>query len=167
MTACDIFKSISPELGSEVLGFIQKNHKDVFRATVTTLAPQRKLRPVFVERKPPAEQLRWVLDTLRFRTSEAVGEQILQVWLMKSESAMLVDFMDALGLEHDGNGAVEDLPLELDAEKTKTAVASLLEKYDPAKVAIYLHVFQLQQSGGWPPLTDILASEPKLKLGDA
>lgn len=165
MTACDLFKTISTDLGSEIIGFIQKNHKDVFRATLATLAPQRKLRPVFVERKPPAEQLRWVLDTLRFRTSEAVGEQLLQVWLMKAQSPMLVDFMDALGLEHDGNGAVEDLPGSLDPEKTKSAVAKLLEKYDAPKVAIYLHVFQLQQAGGWAPLADVLTSEPKLRLG--
>jgi len=50
---------------------------------------------------------------------------------------MLCDFLDSLGIKHDDNGTVDQIP---PAEKPalENAVASLLAKYDPAIVAVYL-----------------------------
>jgi hypothetical protein len=168
MKACDIFQSISPSLGAEIIRFLRSEHKDVYRATVATLAQHRKLRPQFVQKKPGDQQVAWVLDTLKRRTSEAVGEQLLQVWLMKAQSPMLVRFLDALGIPHDGNGGVDgDIPSELDQEKVRAAVDDLLGAFPAEAVAIYLHVFQLQQPGGWESLATVLGSEPRLALAPA
>ena len=110
MKACEIFQRISPALGAQIVGYLRDEQKDVYRATVATLAQHRKLRPQFVQKKTREQQAAWILETLRLKTSEAVGEQLLQVWLMKAQSPMLVKFLDALGISHDGNGAVDDLP---------------------------------------------------------
>lgn len=166
MKACDIFQQISPSLGTEIIRYLRTDLKEVYRATVATLAQQKKLRPEFIQKKPGDQQIAWILDTLRFKTSEAVGEQILQVWLMKAQSPMLVDFLDALEIPHDGTGGIDgDIPKDFDAAKARAAVQSLLEKHPAEKAAVYLQVFQNQQAGGWPSLADAMAADPRLKLG--
>ncbi len=166
MKACDIFQQISPSLGTEIIRYLRTDLKEVYRATVATLAQQKKLRPEFIQKKPGDQQIAWILDSLRFKTSEAVGEQILQVWLMKAQSPMLVDFLDALEIPHDGTGGIDgDIPKDFDAAKARAAVQSLLEKHPAEKAAVYLQVFQNQQAGGWPSLADAMAADPRLKLG--
>ncbi|MGI8603229.1 MAG: hypothetical protein ACR2OZ_09540 [Verrucomicrobiales bacterium] len=165
MKACELFQKISPSLANNIIGYLRDQQKEVYRAAVGTLATQRKLRPQFVQKKSREQQAAWILDTLKLRSSESIGEQVLQVWLMKAKAAMLVQFLNALGIAHDGNGAVDDLPSTLDAAKLKEALDKLLENFPGEDVAVYLNIFQLQQPGGWPEVSEALASDPRLKLG--
>lgn len=166
MKACEIFQQVSPALGTEIIRYLRTELKEVYRAAVTTLAQQKKLRPEFVQKKSGDQQIAWILDSLRFKASEAVGEQVLQVWLMKAESPMLVTFLDALDVPHDGQGGIDgEIPKDFDAAKAKAAVAALVDAHPPEKAAVYLQIFQLQQPGGWPALAEAMAAEPRLKLG--
>lgn len=166
MKACDIFRQISPDLGSEIIRYLKSDLKEVYRATLTTLAQQKKLRPEFIQKKPGDQQIAWILDALRFKTSEAVGEQVLQVWLMKAEGPMLVTFLDAMGIPHDGQGGIDgEIPKDFDPAKVRSAVTTLLDQHPAEKASVYLHIFQLQQPGGWPSLTAAMEAEPRIKLG--
>jgi hypothetical protein len=168
MKACELFQSLSPTLGTEIIRYLRSEHKDVYRATVATLAQQRKLRPQFVQKKTGEQQIAWILETLKLRSSEAVGEQLLQVWLMKAQSPMLIQFLEALEIPHDGNGGVDgEIPSDFEAARVEAAVSGLLEKFPAESVAVYLHIFQLQQPGGWPAIESVLAAEPRLALGAA
>jgi hypothetical protein len=41
----------------------------------------------------------------------------------------------------------------------------LVQKHDPALVAVYMHAFQaLDDSGGWPSLEELLAEDERLKI---
>ena len=84
---------------------------------------------------------------------------------MKGQEEMLASFCDGLEIPHDGNGQVEgELPETLDAEKLKTAIDSLLEKFEPALVTLYLHTFNIQTPDGWEELSKALDSDERLKL---
>ncbi|MBT8043304.1 MAG: hypothetical protein KJO79_00005, partial [Verrucomicrobiae bacterium] len=87
------------------------------------------------------------------------------VYFMQGQESMLVTFCDALDIAHDGKGQVEgDLPENLDADKLQQAIDNLLEKNDPALVALYLHTFNLQTPDGWSSLAVALESDERLKL---
>ncbi len=166
MTAHEMFQKMPPELGQTIIGWLRESERDVFRTALHSLAQQRKLRPVFVTRKPKAEQAAWLVDQLKMRGNEAVGENLLQIWLMKGRSEMLSTFLDALGVSHDGKGGIDgDIPKELDAAKVQAGAAALLEKFPAGEVAVYLNLFQLQQPGGWAEITQIIESDPQLKVG--
>jgi hypothetical protein len=168
MNAHQLFQQMPASLGQEIVHWMRDQEKEVFKAAVTTLSQQRKLRPVFVLKKPRDQQASWMLETLKLRTTEAVGENVLQVWLMKARSPMLAAFLDDLGVSHDGKGGVEsDLPATLDAGKVAAGVARLLESFPPAEVAVYLHLFQLQQPGGWPEIAAILTENKALHFAPA
>lgn len=167
MTAYQIFQKMSPDLGQGIAGWLRDAEKDVFRTAISSLAQQRKLRPVFVTRKTKPEQAAWLVDQLKMRGNEAVAENLLQIWLMKGRSEMLVMFLDAIGISHDGKGGVDgDLPATLDADKVKAGAATLLEKFPEGEVAVYLNLFQLQQPGGWPEVTAAIDADARLKIGD-
>ena len=77
---------------------------------------------------------------------------------------MLCDFLDTLGIAHDEQGGIENLPPCPDAEKVRAAVDSLLGKYPADAVAVYLNSFQGMDIAGWPPLAEILDNDPRLQL---
>ena len=166
MTAHEMFQKMSPDLGQTIIGWLRESERDVFRTALNSLAQQRKLRPVFVTRKPKPEQAAWLVEQLKMRGNEAVGENLLQIWLMKGRSPMLSSFLDALGVSHDGKGGIDgDIPKELDPAKVKAGAAALLDQFPAGEVAVYLNLFQLQQPGGWAQIDEVIESDPRLKIG--
>ena len=48
----------------------------------------------------------------------------------------------------------------------KRQVTGLLKDHDPEVVKIYLHIFQLQRSDGWPEITSLIEATPALQFGE-
>jgi len=165
MKAFEIFQEISPETTQSVFQFLRDEQREVYTASLSSLAANRKLRPVFVQRKPAAAQIEWLAKNIKLRGSAEIAEHAMQLWLMKAHQDVLVQFLDGVGIEHDGEGAAEDLPDELDAKKVKTTVEKLLQNHNPEVVKIYLNVFQLQRSNGWAAISDVIAATPALQFG--
>lgn len=165
MKAHEIYQKIDPALVTQMLDWFRDNDRNVYRSAVSTLAQSRKLRLAFIQKKPLPDQYAWILKTLKMRTSDTIGEHLLQAWLMAGNQELLVTFCDGVGIEHDGNGSVTgELPDELDAAKVKESVDRMVEKFDPKVVTLYLIVFNLQQPGGWPAVTEILEKDDRLSL---
>lgn len=163
--AYELFQEMKPETALAVFQYLRDEQRDVYKATISSLAANRKLRPVVIQRKPVSEQIDWMLKNVKLRGSAEVAAQILQLWLLKAHTAVLTDFLDGLGIEHDGNGAADDLPDTLDAKKLKSTVGGMLKKHDEEIVRIYLHIFQTQRPDGWPELTELIAATPELRFG--
>lgn len=165
MKAHEIFTAVDPSIVSGILDWFRTNDRNVYRSAVATLAGNRKLRPVFVEKKSIADQYAWIHKTLQLRACDSIGEQILQAYLMAGQQSMLVMFCDGMGIPHDGKGAViGNLPKDLDAERLTATIDRLVDLFDPKLVTVYLQCFNMQVPGGWPVLTDKLASDERLKL---
>ena len=163
--AHELYNAVDPALVTQMLDWFRDNDRNVYKSAVATLAQSRKLRLVFIQKKPVPEQYAWILKTLRGRQADTVGEHLLQAWFMAGNQPMLAKFCDAMGIQHDGKGSVTgDLPEEIDAAKLDAAVDALLESFDPKLVSLYLHVFNLQTPGGWDSLTAKLAADSRLAL---
>jgi hypothetical protein len=164
MTAQQILEAIGPELRTQILTYIQTEERPAYRAMLNSLAAARKLRPQFVLEKSRALQQEWVVNQLNLKSNGPVIEQLIQIWLLKSQSAMLITFLDTLGVEHDGKGQVENLPEIIDQEKAAAAIQALLAAYPERQVALYLHMFQMQRPEGWEGLTKAIEASPGVKL---
>lgn len=161
-----IIQRVPQPVVEEILNYMRNEERDVYKSALATLASGRKLRPVFIQKRPLDKQLVWMTDSLKLKTGDSVAEQLLQVWLLKAKKDMLIGFLDKMGIEHDGEGSVDELPEELDAEKLKVAVDALLESESdrPEAVKIYLHLFQSQRAGGWDSLGELLEKDERLAL---
>lgn len=164
MRAYEIFQNLDSKLAADIIGYFRAESREIYKTTVASLATQKKLRPIYVQKKPAADQIAWVVKTLKLKMADTVGEHLLQVWLLKAQKDMLIRFVDDLGIEHDEDGGVENLPEEIEPEKLKAAIDHLLEDYPANVVTLYLRVFQIQQPGGWPAIAEAFESDDRLTL---
>ena len=160
----EIFAKMPASASAHFFTHLGEKEKPLMKATIETLCKQRKLRPVFVERKPKTERFAWLQDALGRKQNEDVAAHLLQVWLVGAQSALLCDFLDGLGVAHDEHGTIEELPPAPEKAKVAEVVTNLFAKYDPGIVAVYLHAFQATDDKGWSTLEELLAEDPRLKL---
>jgi len=164
LAAHEIFAFISAGLATEIVEQLHATDKGVYRSILNSVAEARHVRPVFLERRPRLERHKAMVESLGRLRLETVAVTALQIWLMKNQTAMLTDFLDALGIKHD-KGAVEELPKSAEDEKLRTAVEGLLAKHPHEKVAVYLRAFNDLSQANWPNLAQMIESEPRLQLG--
>ena len=165
MAPNDIFSRMTPEVASQLFSFLFEKEKQLYKATIESIAKQRNLRPVFIERKPRVERFAWMQNALGRRASASVAAHLLQVWLVGVHAGLLCEFLDALGIEHDENGTVDNLPPAPEKETLAPVIETLLAKHDPGVVAVYLNAFQsLDEQGGWSTLGELIESDPRLTL---
>lgn len=164
LAAHEIFGFMSPALATEIVEQLHAADRDAYRALLAAVAESRHVRPIFLEHKPRAEQHNTVVESLSRTRLEAAAITALQTWLLKQQTAMLTEFLDALGIKHD-KGAVEELPKEMADDKLKPAVEALLAKNAPEKVAVYLRAFNDLSQANWPNLGKMLEEDPRLQLG--
>ena len=165
MTPSEIFARISPARSATIFTHFYENEKPLYKATIETLSKQRKLRPVFIERKPREERFTWMRDAVARKTNDGVAAQLLQIWLVGAQKPLLCEFLDGLGIKHDENGTIDALPPSPPREALEKVIGALLETHDRETVAIYLHAFQALDDKGWDALAEILASDERLRLG--
>ena len=117
MKTHEIYQQLDPALVQEMFLFFRETERDLYKSAVSSLASNRKLRPVFIQKKPVPEQIAWLHKTLKLRSSDIIGEHLFQAWFMKGQQPLLVDFCDAMDIPHNGEGTVEgDLPEDLDVD---------------------------------------------------
>ena len=160
----ELFGFMSPELANDILAFAHESDKPAYKATLAAVAQARHVRPVFLQRQPRPQRHAAMVTTLARPALDAVAGGLIRAWLLKKQKAMLMDFLDALGIKHE-DGVVENLPGEMDDAKLKPAVATLLAKYPPEVVAVYLNAFNEMNETSWANLKAMLESDLRLQLG--
>jgi hypothetical protein len=161
----EILARLNPELTNDLFTHLHGSERKLYQATIDTLAKQRRFRPVFIERKQPAERHAWMKEALGRPANAAVAAHLLQIWFVGAHKDVLCDFLDALGIKHDENGTLEQLPPAPAKVELKKAIDLLMGKHTPALVAAYLQTFQaLDDGGGWGTLEELLKEEERLRL---
>lgn len=165
MKAHELYSAVDPALVSQMFDWFRNNDRNVYKSAVSTLAGNRKLRPVFIQKKPLEEQYAWLLKTLKLNACNAIGEQLLQAYLMAAQQSLLAMFCDGMGIAHDGKGSVVgDLPKKLDSERLDATIERLTGVFDPKLLTLYLHCFNMQVPDGWAELSAKLQSDERLVL---
>ena len=160
----EIFARMPASASAHFFTHLGEKEKPLMKATIETLCKQRKLRPVFIERKPKPERFAWLQDALGRKQNEGVAAHLLQVWLVGAHGALLCDFLDGLGIAHDEHGTIEQVPPAPEKAKIAEVVDGLLARHDPGIVAVYLHAFQATNDNCWKTLDELLAEDARLKL---
>jgi hypothetical protein len=166
LTSHELFGFMSPALANEIVAFTHESDKPAYKATLAAVAQSRHVRPVFLERQPRTQQHAEMIASLSRPALEAAAGGLIRAWLVKKHKAMLVDFLNALGIPNK-EGVVDDLPKEMDDAKLKPAIDTLLAKHPPEAVAVYLNAFNDMNEAHWANLKTLLESDARLQLGSA
>ncbi len=165
MKSYTIFQKSDDQTVSNFLNWMRNQERGVYRAALRELGALKKLRPQYMQQKPVEEQFAWLKKMLAWKPAETISDHLLQVWLVRRHEPMLVSFLNALGINHNGHGVVEEaLPETLDGEKLKAAVDALFEAYPAGAVSVYLQMFQNQTENGWAELQAILDSDERVTI---
>ena len=155
---------MSPALAQRVLDEVATADKDLYRVAVAAVAQAKKVRPVFLERQSRPERHRSMATALTRPDLNMIAGNVISGWLVKTQSTLLVDFLDALKIKND-KGVVEDLPATVGDAELNSAVELLLAKHPAEAVALYLHAFYAMNEAQWPNLQKILSEDTRLMLG--
>jgi len=164
LTSHELFGFMSPALANDILAFTFESDKPTYRAIIKGVAEARKVRPIFLERQPRTQRHALVIATLARPNLEPVASNLIRTWLVKKERTMLVDFLNALAIPNN-EGVVDDLPKTVENDKLKSAIETLLAKYRPEAVAVYLNAFNDMNEAHWANLKTMLEADPRLQLG--
>ncbi|HXE42291.1 MAG TPA: hypothetical protein VN516_04630 [Candidatus Baltobacteraceae bacterium] len=156
---------MSPALASDILNFAYETDKPTYKATMNGVATALRVRPVYLERQPRAQRHISMVQILSKPGLDAVAGGLIRAWLVQKHKAMLIDFLNTLGIQNK-DGVVDDLPKEIDDAKLKTAVEQLLSKYQPEVVAVYLNAFNDMNEANWANLKAMLEADSRLQLGN-
>ncbi|HZV33958.1 MAG TPA: hypothetical protein VFB72_05220 [Verrucomicrobiae bacterium] len=165
LTSHELIGFMSPALAEQIISYTFESDKPLYRTTLNAVAEARKVRPVFLERQPRVQRHATMLTVLSRPSMELIAGNLIRQWLVKKQTSMLVEFLDALGIQHK-EGVVDDLPKEMDDAKLQAAVEGLLAKYPHEAVAVYLLAFNDMNEANWPNLKKMLERDPRLQLGN-
>ncbi|MBI3876968.1 MAG: hypothetical protein HY300_13610 [Verrucomicrobia bacterium] len=163
LTAHELFGFMPAALSGEILEFSFAQDKPLYKATLNAVAQARKVRPVFLEHQPRAQRHPGMVAALAKPALEAPAQALLQGWLLKNQTPLLRDFLDALGVAHK-DGAVENLPDTMDDAKVRAAVDAIAAKHPQPVVAVYLNAFVSMNQTSWPALDEMLKSDARLQF---
>lgn len=162
-TAYELFGFMPTELSTEILERTFATNKELYRATLQAVADARRVRPVYLERRPRVDRHKDMVDMLSRPRMNVAAATLIRGWLITNERALLTDFLDALGVQHN-EGTVDELPAAIEDDKLKESIELLLSKHPKEKVTVYLHAFDEMNEVSWPNLKSILEQEPRLQL---
>jgi len=164
MAPHELFAAMSRTLATQILEYTHENDKDLYRGAVTVVAEARKVRPVFLERQPRTERYETMRTVLSRPNATLAADNLIRNWLLKKQSAVLVEFLDALKIKHD-KGVVEAVPETVDDASLNQAVDALLANHPAEVVALYLHAFNGMDEARWKNLDEMLYTDARLELG--
>jgi hypothetical protein len=164
MTASQIIAAVSPALGARILDEVHNSDKELYRIALAAVAQAKKVRPVFLERQSRPDRHRSMIAALSRPDLSTITGNVISGWLVKNQSVLLTDFLDALKIPHE-KGVVENLPQTVNDMDLNNAVNGLLAKYEREVVALYLRAFNDMNEANWPNLQKLLETDERLKLG--
>ena len=158
-----IWPTLPPQLANDILLAVQKGNKKLYRTAVEVMAPRMGVRvPILLETPKAQRHATWI-QILARPEMEVLSFNILSSWLIETQRPMLCAWLDALGIEHGDNGCADTFPPEPAVALLKKGVDTLLEKFDPQIVTVYLRTFNQIDETQWPALDEILRTEARLQ----
>jgi hypothetical protein len=159
-----IWPALPPQLANDILLAVQKGNKKLYRTAVEVMAPRMGIRiPILLEMPKTQRHATWI-QILGRPEMEVLSFNLLSTWLIETQTEMLCAWLDSLGIEHGANGCADNFPAEPSAEALKKAVDTLLTKFDPTIVSIYLRSFNQIDETHWTALDEIIKNDPRLEL---
>jgi hypothetical protein len=162
MKAYEIVRGFPAEAAAEIFQYLYAEDKRAYRACLQVLATRRKLRPIVLERKTRVERHAWMHNELARKSNDDAATEVLQTWLLGAHRQLVCNFLESLGIEHDGRGLLENLPEEPSKDRLEEAINPLLEKHSRFAVIAYLNLFCEMDIADWPTLKQILREDSRL-----
>ena len=80
MQAHELFQTVKPFIVQDIFMWMRDTDRNLYKTALGSLATNRKLRLPYLQKKPVTEQIEWIRKTLELKSSDMIGEHLLQVY---------------------------------------------------------------------------------------
>lgn len=152
MRSYQVFAAMPPERATAVLQALSRDAPGAFAEALQAAAIAMKARPVYLRRQPPEKQAAAMRRALSRVGANGVADEILAVFFLRCRKDLLVEWLDAAGLEHDDGMLEADAPPQPAEETLTRAVKRFREREADPDRELLLHAFAAQDAIEWPAL---------------
>jgi hypothetical protein len=157
--AYQVFGRMSDEEAARFLAVLADKAPAFHVQALGAAAAAMRARPQFVVKLAPEKRAAAVRRALARVAANDVAEELLAVYFLDCRKEVLVEWLDAVGLEHDEGTLKADEPPEPDGKALKKAVDGFRkaakddgEPGDRADRELLLRAFAAQRAVSWPAL---------------
>jgi hypothetical protein len=152
MRSFQVFASMSPERATEVMRALKEAAPGMFAQALAAAAAAFKARPVYLARQPLEKQAASIRRALARVSANPVAEELLAVYFLECKKDLLVEWLDALGIQHEDGTLAEDTPSAPPKAELAKAAKAFRKKADGADRELLLAAFAAQSAIDWPDL---------------
>lgn len=151
-----VFARLDPEHARRVLLELGERAPGLFGQALQVASAALKARPVYLRRQPPEKRADAVRRAAARVSADELAEELLAAYFIECRRPLLVEWLEALGLEHEKGILKEDSPACPPVEKLQEAVASFRKGADPADRELLVQAFAAQSAIDWHDLEALL-----------
>jgi hypothetical protein len=159
--AYQVFARMSPERTHTLLEGLRAGAPAIYTQALAAASAWLRARPQFVMKQSPEKRAKLVRQALARVSTSLVAEEVLAAYFLQVKKPLLIEWLDAIGLEHEEGGLKADAPPEPERAALEKAVAAYRSKPDDAADrALLLEAFAAQSAIDWPALEELIAASP-------
>jgi hypothetical protein len=156
MRSNEVFARMSPAQAEAFLANLRQEAPSVQQMALGVAANAFRLRMEFLRRQPRARQAEWMRKALARTSMAAAAEEILAAYFLGHHKALLVEWLDALGVKHEDGVLAGAAPPCPEPEVLRKAVEAFRSGSDPERRSLLMAAFAAQSAIDWPALEALL-----------
>jgi hypothetical protein len=156
LKAYQVFARMTPERVQALLEGLRKEAPGVYTQALGTASVWLRARPQFVMKQSPEKRARFVREALARVATNVIAEEVLAAYFLQVRKPLLVEWLDAIGLEHEEGSLKADAPPEPERSALEKAVSAFRAGDDAEDRQLLLQAFAAQSAIEWPALEALL-----------
>jgi hypothetical protein len=154
--AYEVFARMTPERAHALLEGLRKEAPGMYTQALGAASVFLHARPHFVAKQKPERRAQLVRQALSRVATNPVAEEVLAAYFLQVRKPLLIEWLDALGLEHEEGSLKADAPPEPERSALEKAVRAFRKGDDGPERELLLQAFAAQSAIEWPTLEALL-----------
>jgi hypothetical protein len=156
MRAYKIFAAMPDEQAAALFRIIKKQAPAQFAQSVQAACAALKSRPSYILKQPFQKQVAAVRRALSRVAANPMSQETLAVYFLECRKPLLVEWLDAIGVEHEDGILKQDEPQAPPDDKIRQCVEQFRSSDEDPDRDLLLKAFAAQDSVNWPVLDSLL-----------
>lgn len=159
MRSYQVFAAMSPEQAIAFMNGIAESAPRMYTQALAAAGAAMNARPVYLQRLAPDKRAQAVRRAVSRVAANPVAEELLAIYFLECRKELLIEWLDALGIEHDEGTLKEDAPATPEKAALEKAVSEYRARDDDPDRELLLRAFAAQTAIDWPDLDALLDGE--------
>ena len=159
MRPFQIFAAMKPEQALQFFERLGEHSPEMLRQAADAASVALKSRPSYVRKLAPEKRAATIRRALARVSSNLVAEELLAVYFLDCRKELLIEWLDAVGVEHEEGTLKQEAPEQPEDAKLRESVDKFLAAEDDSDRVLLLRAYAAQGAIEWPLLDELLEAQ--------